>query len=102
MKRLAASGSFTHQEVLPDKAIEMYKERRVRDAHAPVGSTDFDELDASDSDAEESDDDTATIIATTLQPIKLLRTTTAKIWMSRVLVLSHWRRGQRRRRVHAR
>ena len=29
-------------------------------AQAPVGSTDFDELDASDSDAEESDDDTTT------------------------------------------
>eukprot|EP01043_Picozoa_sp_COSAG02_P000989 COSAG02_NODE_20_length_53673_cov_86.864841_24_plen_232_part_00 len=44
----------------PDTAIEMCKERRIRDAQAPVGSTDFDKLDASDSDAEESDDDTAT------------------------------------------
>ena len=34
----------------PDAAIEKYKERRVRDAQAPVGATDFDELDASDSD----------------------------------------------------
>jgi hypothetical protein len=41
----------------PDDAIKRYKERRVRDAQAPVGATDFDELDASDSDAEESDDD---------------------------------------------
>ena len=41
----------------PDEAIERYKERRVRDAQAPVGATDFDEIDASDSDAEESDDD---------------------------------------------
>jgi hypothetical protein len=32
----------------PDDAIEKYKERRVRDAQAPIGSTDFDELDASD------------------------------------------------------
>ena len=43
----------------PDKALETYKQRRVRDAQAPVGSTDFDELDASDSDAEESDGDDA-------------------------------------------
>ena len=43
----------------PDAAIERYKERRVRDVQAPIGSTDYDELDASDSDAEESDDDTA-------------------------------------------
>ena len=35
----------------PDDAIERYKERQVRDAQAPVGATDFDELDASDSDA---------------------------------------------------
>eukprot|EP01044_Picomonas_judraskeda_P007182 COSAG03_NODE_759_length_5968_cov_39.290169_3_plen_135_part_00 len=41
----------------PDDAIERYKERRVRDAQAPIGATDFDELDASDSDAEDSDDD---------------------------------------------
>ena len=41
----------------PDAAIEKYKERRVRDAQAPVGSTDFDDLAATDSDAEESDDD---------------------------------------------
>ena len=41
----------------PDDALERYKERRVRDAQAPVGATDFDDLDASDSDAEESDDD---------------------------------------------
>eukprot|EP01046_Picozoa_sp_COSAG06_P020645 COSAG06_NODE_1519_length_9208_cov_3.443957_8_plen_184_part_00 len=41
----------------PDDALRRYKERRVRDAQAPVGSTDFDDLDASDSDAEESDDD---------------------------------------------
>jgi uncharacterized protein YecE (DUF72 family) len=40
----------------PDDAIERYKDRRVRDAQAPIGSTEFDELDASDSDAE---DDTA-------------------------------------------
>ena len=40
-----------------DAVIEKYKERRVRDAQAPVGSTDFDDLDATDSDAEESDDD---------------------------------------------
>ena len=26
----------------PDDAIERYKERRVRDAQAPVGATDFD------------------------------------------------------------
>ena len=38
----------------PDAAIERYKERRVRDAQAPVGSTDSDELDASDSDADPS------------------------------------------------
>ena len=41
----------------PDDALQRYKERRVRDAQAPVGSTDFDDLAASDSDAEESDDD---------------------------------------------
>ena len=41
----------------PDEALQRYKERRVRDAQAPVGSTDFDDLAASDSDAEESDDD---------------------------------------------
>jgi hypothetical protein len=41
----------------PDDALERYKERRVRDAQAPIGSTDFDELDASDRDADESDDD---------------------------------------------
>eukprot|EP01043_Picozoa_sp_COSAG02_P034735 COSAG02_NODE_2446_length_8839_cov_6.263501_1_plen_203_part_00 len=41
----------------PDDAIKRYKERRARDAQAPIGATDFDELDASDSDAEESDDD---------------------------------------------
>ena len=35
----------------PDDALQRYKERRVRDAQAPVGSTDFDDLDASDSDA---------------------------------------------------
>ena len=29
----------------------------MRDAQAPIGATDFDELDASDSDAEDSDDD---------------------------------------------
>ena len=40
----------------PDDAIERYKERRVRDAQAPIGATDFDDLAASDSDAEESDD----------------------------------------------
>jgi len=39
----------------PDAAIEKYKERRVRDAQAPVGYTDFDDLDATDSDAEQSD-----------------------------------------------
>ena len=37
----------------PDAAIEKYKERRVRDAQAPVGSTDFDDLDATDSDADD-------------------------------------------------
>ena len=42
----------------PDDAIERYKERRVRDAQAPVGATDFDDLAASDSDAEDSDNDT--------------------------------------------
>ena len=41
----------------PDDAIERYKERRARDAQAPVGATDFDDLDAMDSGAEESDDD---------------------------------------------
>ena len=41
----------------PDDALQRYKERRVRDAQAPVGSTEFDDLAASDSDAEESDDD---------------------------------------------
>ena len=35
----------------PDAAIEKYKERRVRDAQAPVGSTDFDDLAATDSDS---------------------------------------------------
>ena len=49
----------------PDDAIKRYKERRVRDAQAPVGATDFDELDASDSDAEESDDDILGAGATT-------------------------------------
>ena len=39
----------------PDEAIERYKERRVRDAQAPIGATDFDDLAASDSDAEDSD-----------------------------------------------
>ena len=43
----------------PDDAIERYKERRVRDAQAPIGATDFDDLAASDSDAEDSDNDTA-------------------------------------------
>ena len=42
----------------PDDAIERYKERRVRDAQAPIGATNFDDLAASDSDAEESDNDT--------------------------------------------
>ena len=32
-----------------------YNERRVRDAQAPVGATDFDDLDAEDSDAESDD-----------------------------------------------
>ena len=45
----------------PDDAIERYKERRVRDAQAPVGSTDFDDLDATDSDAEDSDDDVVSL-----------------------------------------
>jgi hypothetical protein len=38
----------------PDEAIERYKERRVRDAQAPIGATEFDDLAASDSDTEES------------------------------------------------
>ena len=33
----------------------------MRDAQAPIGATDFDELDAGDSDAEESDDDTVSL-----------------------------------------
>ena len=41
------------RQMQPDDALAKYTERRVRDAQAPVGSTDFDELDASDSDGEE-------------------------------------------------
>ena len=52
----------------PDDALQRYKERRVRDAQAPVGSTDFDDLAASDSDAEESDDDILGAGATTSKP----------------------------------
>lgn len=45
----------------PDAAIEKYKERRVRSAQAPVGSTDFDDLAATDSDAKQSDTITITV-----------------------------------------
>ena len=33
----------------------------MRDAQAPVGATDFDDLDATDSDAEPSDDDVVSL-----------------------------------------
>ena len=52
----------------PDDALQRYKERRVRDAQAPVGSTEFDDLAASDSDAEESDDDILGAGATMSKP----------------------------------
>jgi hypothetical protein len=56
-KRALRTYVYGPGKMQPNDAIERYKERRVRDAQAPIGRTDFDELDASDSDAEESDDD---------------------------------------------
>ena len=47
-KRALRTYVYGPGKMQPDDAIERYKERRARDAQAPVGSTDFDDLDATE------------------------------------------------------